>query len=296
MTNDRRNDAALAACNADVLQKKGPGRWSIGAIDRALLERYPKRDALEWDRTGLLVGDPAQEVTGVAIALDPTVRAVREANAAGANVLLTHHPAFREAPSRIMPLESGEMGPGSVVWESVREGVALMNFHTTLDVSADAAHVLPSMLGLEFVRIVDVITEDGRGFGQLCMTSEAESPMSLRNLAARCTSVFGRPPRVWGDFSHEMHSIVTCTGSSGDLTERCVSQGCDCLVCGEVRYHSALAAAQAGLHIVELGHDVSELPLCAVLAQALRIVGFPEDRITILNQSTNWQTPEAIRK
>ena len=291
-----KSNAGLASVRSDVLGKNPQVQWSVGGIERVLLERYPRDDAEEWDRMGILVGDPATKVTGVAVALDPTVEAVRAADAAGANVLLTHHPAFRDAPERIRPLSSGEQGSGAVVWEAVRRGVALVNFHTALDVSFDAARILPGMLGLEFQSIVERVTDDGRGYGQLCSVHPDEVPMRLRTLAARCLAVFGRPARVWGDMDERIDSIVTCTGSAGDLPARCVEAGYDCLVCGEVRYHSALPAKEAGLCIVELGHDVSELPLCAVLAAALRQAGFPEDGITILDQSDNWSTPEAIRK
>lgn len=288
--------ADLAAVNADVLGKVPGASWSIGGLERALLERYPRSDAEDWDRTGLLVGDPFEEAKGVAVALDATCRAVRNAAAAGANVLLTHHPAYLDPPQRIRPAAAGEAGPGAVVWEAATRGIALMDFHTALDVSADAARVLPGMLGLEFRSIVDAVAPDGRGYGQLCAIRPDDEPMTLRSLAARCLSVFGRPARVWGDLDTRLDTVVTCTGADGDLAARCVDAGYGCLVCGETRYHKALPASEAGLCIIELGHDVSELPLCAVLAAALRSAGYPEGRITILDQSSNWTTPEAIRK
>ena len=35
---------------------------SVGALEQALLAEFPAADAEEWDRTGLLVGDPAAPV------------------------------------------------------------------------------------------------------------------------------------------------------------------------------------------------------------------------------------------
>ena len=49
---------------------------SVGALEQALLAEFPAADAEEWDRTGLLVGDPAAPVRAVAVALDPTVSAI----------------------------------------------------------------------------------------------------------------------------------------------------------------------------------------------------------------------------
>ena len=51
----------------------------VGELVSALNRMFPPADAESWDRTGLLVGDPATKIEGVACALDPTVFAVREA-------------------------------------------------------------------------------------------------------------------------------------------------------------------------------------------------------------------------
>lgn len=298
MNADETNKGAIAQVKKDVVSRVSSEwpAWSVGALEAALLDRFPVSDAESWDRTGLLAGDPLQEAKGVAVALDPTVKAVRAAKACGANVLVTHHPAFLEPPASFMPLESGAFGPGSVVWEAISSGVALMNFHTALDVSTEAAYMLPGFLGLEPRSILDPVTQDGRGYGQVCCVREQDEPMTLRNLAARCLSVFGRPARIWGASDKRIDTVVTCTGSAGNLIDACVVHGIDCIVCGESRYHTVLAAAEAGLCVIELGHDVSELPLCAILAQSIVSAGYPEGKVTILDQGCNWFTPEAVRK
>ncbi len=69
----------------------------------------------------------------------------------------------------------------------------------------------------------------------------------------------------------------------------------DCLICGEIKSHEALDVSQAGLGVIELGHDVSELPLVAVLADAVVRLGVPQDKIVVLDQGANWAYPEAMR-
>lgn len=286
----------IARIPAGEMSAKGGRVWTVGALERALLERFPAADAESWDRTGLLVGDASAGVRGVAVALDPTVAAVRAAAGAGANVLVTHHPAFLDAPVAFGPIETGITGPGAVVFEAVRRGVALMNFHTALDVSAPAARMLPGMLGLSFESILDVVRPaSGKGYGQVCTFGSGEA-LTLRQLAARCLSLFGRPPRVWGDMDHVLDRVVTATGSASDLLPLCAQRGVSCLVCGEVRYHAALDASQAGVCIIELGHDVSELPLCAILAKEIESIGIGDGDIHILDQRSNWTVPEAIRR
>ena len=175
-------------------------------------------------------------------------------------------------------------------------GVALLSYHTALDVSAQAQRVLPGMLNLQFRSVeVPLASSKRKGYGQRCTVRAGDGPLTLGQLAARCTSVFARQPRVWGDFSRELERVVTTTGSAGDVAATALHDQVDCLVCGEIKYHEALALSQAGLTIVELGHDTSELPLAAVLAAAVEGAGVPGELITIIDQGDNWSYPETTR-
>lgn len=292
---DHKDHKDLAQRASGVLSKQAVP-ITVGALERALLADFPAQDAESWDRTGMTVGDPASLVEGVAVSLDPTVAAVRDAAATGANVLVTHHPAFLESPDSFSPASSTAAHPGALVWAAVSQGVALLSYHTALDVSARAQRVLPGMLNLQFKRVVVPLSSTKyKGYGQLCSVRLGDAPLTLGQLAARCTSIFARQPRVWGDFSCELSRIVTCTGSAADVAAASLRERADCLVCGEIRYHDALALSQAGLCIVELGHDTSELPLAAVLASAVEDAGVLKERITILDQGDNWSYPETVR-
>ena len=289
------SNASLAKVDSGPVARQ-ERQLSIGELEFALLARFPKGDAEQWDRTGLIVGDPACPVTGVAVALDPTRAAIESAEASGANVLLTHHPVFLDPPTAFSPSIDVAPSAGVNVWTAARKNIALMNFHTALDVSVAATRILPGMLSLDFEGIVEPIDEAGKkGYGPLCSVRPEEGLFRLSHLASRCTSVFGRPPRVWGDYSKQVKSVVVANGSAGNVIDACVASGVDCLVCGEVRYHAALDAAQAGLCIVELGHDVSELPLVALLAQSVVDVGVAQDRVIIIDQNENWLHPDSTR-
>ena len=271
---------------------------TIGGLEKALLKEFPAEDAEKWDRTGLLVGERSLPVTRVAVALDATPAAVAAAAEAGANVLLTHHPAFLEAPDAFAPEASALESPGAVVWAAIRNQVALMDFHTALDVSPAAARVLPGMLGLKFtLRFAEPLEGSRRkGYGQICEVPDNDGePETLARLAARCMAVFGRAPRVWGAPDAPVRRVVTATGSAASLAPALVAAGVDAVVCGEMKYHTALELAAAHVAVIELGHDVSELPLAAVLAEALARAGVPAEAVTLVDQSENWWTPEAVR-
>lgn len=270
-------------------------RLSVADLERALLRDLPAADACSWDRTGMLVGNPLDQVRGVAIALDPTIPALDEAYQAGANVLVTHHPVFLDAPESFVPATVQGHTSGAVVRHAVELGMSIMSFHTALDVSVEGLDALPALLRLVGTGVLEPLASDSRkGFGRICRPEEGT--LSLRHLSARCVSVFGSLPRVWGLPDRELSRIVTSGGAAGAFVDACVAQGVDCLVCGEVKYHAALDAALSGLAIVELGHDVSEFPLCALLAAHVAAAGVGDSSITMIDQNEKWYTPESSRR
>ncbi|HBT82580.1 MAG: Nif3-like dinuclear metal center hexameric protein [Desulfuromonadales bacterium GWD2_61_12] len=90
---------------------------------------YPPALAEEWDNVGLQVGDPGAEVSRVMIALDPSAAAVETAAAAGAQLLLTHHPLIFRPLQQIVPQDE----IGRTVMAAVRGNIAILAAHTNLD-------------------------------------------------------------------------------------------------------------------------------------------------------------------
>jgi dinuclear metal center YbgI/SA1388 family protein len=94
---------------------------------------YPPDLAEDWDNIGLQVGDLSAPVERVMVALDPAVAAVEAAARHGAQLLLTHHPLLFKPLRRLTPDDP----VGQVVWQAVRNNVAIIAAHTNLDVAAD---------------------------------------------------------------------------------------------------------------------------------------------------------------
>lgn len=169
----------------------------IKELEKLMLQKFPLETAEEWDTTGL-TSIPTQgprtlparakdvKLTKVAIALDANISAVREAKRRGCNLLVTHHPAYigqrRELPKT------------HLIYSAQKLGVALMNFHTCLDVSAEGAATLPSLIGLNAKRTL-LPTYGGLGFGKICTPTKARQT-TLGALAKKCERLFGRKPRA----------------------------------------------------------------------------------------------------
>lgn len=121
----------------------------------ALVERwYPPERAEDWDRVGLVCGDPRAEVRRILLAVDPVLPVVDEAVAAEADLVLTHHPLFLRGTSSVATTTP----KGRVVHRLISNGCALYAAHTNAD--APAGGVSESMaLALGLVDVLPLETD-----------------------------------------------------------------------------------------------------------------------------------------
>lgn len=90
---------------------------------------YPPATADSWDAVGLVAGDPAQEVTRVLFAVDPTLPVAQEAAAWGAQLLVTHHPLFLKGVHGV----ARTTPKGRTLGTLQDAGCALLTAHTNAD-------------------------------------------------------------------------------------------------------------------------------------------------------------------
>jgi dinuclear metal center YbgI/SA1388 family protein len=258
---------------------------TVGELVAFLDERVPLRWAAEWDRVGLRAGDASWEVERILVAVDPTRGAVDRAVAAGASVLLTHHPAFLD------PLEVVTAGPDAsgLVFEALRRGVALVNCHTNMDRAPEGADALPTLLGLAMTGPLEPQGESATPrSGRICAAPEGAT---LASLAALVGERLGVRPTVWGPADAPLRRVAVAPGSGRSFTGAARAEGCDAMLTGELRYHEALAALEAGLLVIEAGHDATEWPLTRALAQIARATpGLAADAVLVDAKPYPWWT------
>ena len=105
----------------------------------------------DYDNSGLLVGEPHKEVERVLVSLDVTEEVVAEAVAAGAGLIVSHHPIVFRPLKRI----TGRNEVERTVMAALRAGIGLYAIHTNLD---NVAHGVNAMmcrkLGLQGMRVL----------------------------------------------------------------------------------------------------------------------------------------------
>lgn len=101
----------------------------------------PSRYAEPWDNVGLLVGDPAQDVSKALLTIDYTADVAAEAREQNCDLIVAYHPPIFDALKRVTA--------GSLVFDAIRRGIAIYSPHTALDVADGGTNdVLADALGL----------------------------------------------------------------------------------------------------------------------------------------------------
>lgn len=219
-------------------------------------ERAPFETQVAYDNSGLLVGDPAREVTGVHFALDVTHAVIDEAVASGANLIVTHHPLMFSPVKRLVETNH----ESRLLCRLIREGISLISAHTNLDQAPGGINdVLASVLGL-----TNVV---GEGFLRV---GDLPEPTTAAGLAAHIMIRLNDAVRLMGDENAAVTRVGLCSGSGSDEWPQAAAMGAQAFITGEVKHHHALEAADSGVVIIEAGHHATEEPGIFALADALQ--------------------------
>ena len=219
----------------------------------------------DFDNAGLLLGDPAMEVRGIHVALDVTERVLDEAEAAGANLIVTHHPIMFSPVKRLVATDYETR----LIFRMIRAGMALIAAHTNFDRAPGGMNdTLAERCGLTQVT--------GEGFIRV---GNLPHPMTGRELAAHIAASLDTVVRPMGDAEKVYRRLALCSGGGSDFWTEGLALGADAFLTGEMKHHHALALADAGMLGLEAGHFATEQPgvlaLAAALQNAVNAVEYP---------------------
>jgi len=200
----------------------------------------PFDTAQHWDNVGLMVGDPGQDISSIVVALDPCLETISYAKEKGADCIVTHHPLFFQ-PVQSLNLQEATAKKVSLLMSSQ---ISLIGMHTNLDVAVNGvADILARNLGLEDVQDCGLLRIGtlGEKIGLSAWTQD----LPFANIR-------------FVDAGKTVQKVGLCPGSGMDLWREACACGCDTFVTGDVRYHAAMEAMEAGLNVIDLGHYGTE--------------------------------------
>ncbi|MFT3877567.1 MAG: Nif3-like dinuclear metal center hexameric protein [Propioniciclava sp.] len=221
-------------------------------------DAYPPGLAEGWDQVGLSVGDPDASVDRVLFAVDVTDAVVAEAIAAGAQLIVSHHPLLLRGVHAVRT----DQPKGRVVATLLRAGISVFSAHTNADAAADGvADALADACGLVDRRpLVPSASEPALGLGRIGRLPEPITADAFaRRLAASVPGTAGGV-KLGGDPGRLLSTVAVLGGAGDSLLDTARAAEVDCYVTGDLRHHPAqdfLAHADAPA-LVDVPHWAAE--------------------------------------
>lgn len=236
------------------------------AVIEAMEQLAPKRLAEDWDNPGLLVGSPAQEVHKIMVCLDVSEEVLDKAVAAGADMIISHHPLIFSGIKNVRT----DLPLGHLLGGLIQNGIAVYAAHTNLDIAQGGVNdVLCDRIGLTKLEAF-VETEEGQSMGRIGFLSE---PMTIEDFSQQVVQgLNAESVRFVSGGSRMVKKVAVCSGSGAEYISKAYYMGADAYVTGDVKYHEAQRAAQLGIHVIDAGHFATEFPVVEILANRLNEV------------------------
>lgn len=218
-----------------------PQAWTVADIQAQMNLLYPRELAESWDKNGLIVGDPHQEVKRILVAVDPVPATVAQAIAENYDLLITHHPLFLRGINFL----SREFHKGRMVHDLIKNDVALLNAHTNADSAArGVAWALAKAVGITGVPFeAQAGSEDALGLGRIGKLSQ---PVSLEDFAKTVAAALPAGPHgifvgvpEGKDLSMPVETVAVSGGSGDSFLDTVANLGADVYVTADLRHHPA---------------------------------------------------------
>lgn len=242
---------------------------TVAEVARALDEIYPPAWAQEWDRVGLVLGEPAAAVETVLCVVDCVPETVAQAVEIGAQMIVAHHPLLLRGVSSVAPTTY----QGRIVHDLIKRDVALFVAHTNADVAdPGVSDALAARLALRDLRPLRPEPHDARrGPGRI---GRLPAPLRLAELTEYVATAL--PATAWGvraagDPERVIETVAVCGGAGQEYLADARAAGVDAYLTADLRHHVASEAVLGGgPALLDAAHWATERPWLDDLIDQLR--------------------------
>ena len=237
---------------------------------------YPLSGCMPRDNCGFLAGKQHAKTDTIMLSLDITLDTIKQANDAGAQLIISHHPLLFDAAD-----VADTNIQGARIIQLLSNNLAAICMHTNLDSAPGGINqTLARLIGLEDISFCTKTDSDnGFGIGRIGVLQPVQSlPKFLKTIqkALGCNGL------RYFNSGKDVRNVMVGSGSCGEYLEVAARLGCDTFVTADVKHDRWLAAAEFGINLIDAGHFHTEnifiQPVKAVLEKQ-----FPQLKICIAN-------------
>jgi dinuclear metal center YbgI/SA1388 family protein len=200
---------------------------------------WPDSDKEEWDKPGLMIGSPKQEISKALLTVDVTAGVLQEALELGCQLVVSHHPMFLRGAFEISDL--GFKGANSSF--AIRNNLAVFSAHTNADFQVDGVtQSLAKALGLQALEPL----EAANGHVVVGRTPEALSLLDFARYVAKRIPAVAQGVKVSGDPERLISKVAVLAGAGDGYLTEVGQSGADLYITSDLRHHPAQDFAEQG--------------------------------------------------
>lgn len=192
-----------------------------------------------YDNSGI-IAETDGEITTAVFALDLTKRSAEFAKAAGAELIVTHHPAIYYPVKKV----------DGALLEAVRAGMGIISMHLNFD-SAERGidYYLAKAIGAKNCAVLRTLGSGG--YGRLF-----ELGLPLGEIYSRIENELStKKSRLYGDRERVIKTAASFCGAGFDAE---LSKNADLIVSSDIRHHELKWALDEGKAVIDVTHYASE--------------------------------------
>ena len=241
---------------------------TVKDVYQAIDQWAPFCTQMDFDNSGFLVGRGGTSVTKVLVALDITKTVIEEAEAVGAELIVSHHPVIFRALKTVTDADT----TGENVLLLAEKGIAAICAHTNLDAAQGGVNcALAQRLELSDIEQLhpDGVDEQGRVYGIGRIGCAHQSGLDAEEYARFVKESLGTCSVRFVDCGKPVSKVAVGGGSCADMMVDAIAKGCDTFVTADVKYNFYLEARQLGINLMDAGHYATENVVCAPMVEYL---------------------------
>lgn len=249
-------------------------------VFKVLEQWVPLSLAYDWDNAGLQIGSDNLLTTKIMVTLDVTEAVVDEAISVGANLIIAHHPLFFKGIKSI----NYDAPKGRVIKKIIAHNLTVYSAHTNLDIAVGGVNdMLSDALDIKVEgNLIDVDSES-LGLGRVGTIK------TQTTLAAFCEEVKTAYELdgviVTGDLNKQIKRVAVLGGSGEKFIKNALEKDVDVYITGDISYHFAQDAQEAGLAIIDAGHYIEKIMKQATVSYLRENI--PENKLEIVVSRVN---------
>lgn len=204
----------------------------------------PFSSQMDWDNSGLLIGDSQNTINKVLLALDATNNVIEEAIQNNCQLIITHHPIIFGNVKNIKSV--------SPIYKAINSNICVLSSHTCLDIASGGVNdCICKALKLNNIQRCN---DD---FG-LLRIGTLENAMTSNEFLDYLSDKLGIKSLRCSSFTKNVEKVAVCGGSGAEFYNHAFSSGADVYVTSDIKYNYFIDFDNFHLFVVDAGHFGTE--------------------------------------